>query len=201
MKSQTLTEVFQIWIGAVEVAAASALERLRRPRRVRLIEDDNSRFRIETPQPSEPLGPNETLIKIQGGVVDEVHPAAAAILKGSRVELILRSSRFVFRALEVPERAADFLDGIVRAQIDRLTPWTANQAAFGWISTVAAPERMSLTVCATARATVTPYVNALADFEIESVVVSTFPEGDAAQTAPVRVLEDRSKHRLTHDRV
>ena len=33
--------------------------------------------------------------------------------------------------LDVPSRARDFLDGIVRNQIDRLSPWPADQVAYG----------------------------------------------------------------------
>jgi len=55
-----------------------------------------------------------------------------ATLRGSRVELLLKSDHVLFRSLDFPRQAADFLDGMIRAQIDRLTPWSANDAVFGW---------------------------------------------------------------------
>jgi general secretion pathway protein L len=90
----------------------------------------------------------------------------------------------------------------VRSQIDRLTPWSANEAVFGWtISTASAPERISLLICATARSVVIPYLSAFGGLGMESVVVSTFPEGEAAQALPIRVLEDRGESRLAHGRI
>lgn len=200
MNLRSFVDALQIWLGAVETGIAAAFERFQRPRHVRLVEDENDFFRIESVPPAQ--GPSRTRLQIHGGALGEMPPAAAAALKGSRTELILRCNRFLFRPLDVPQRAREFLDGIVRAQIDRLTPWNASEAVFGWTPAAAsAPERISLTVCATARSVVAPYVNALNGLGIESIVVSTFPEGDAAQTVPIRVLEDKGESRLGRGRI
>jgi general secretion pathway protein L len=202
MNLRPIIDPFQIWIGAVEAAIIAAFERFQRPRQVRLIEAENNVFRLEASPPAEQLKPDEAHITIVDGVIGHIPPATAAVLKGSRTELILRSSRFLFRPLDVPQRAAEFLDGIVRAQIDRLTPWSASEAVFGWTTAAAsAPERISLMICTTARSVVRPYMNALGGLGIESVIVSTFPEGEAAQPVPVRVLEDRRESRLGQGRI
>src|SRR5438045_8074651 len=84
------------------------------------------------------------------------------MLDGSRAELVLRPARVLFRPLELPQRAAEFLGGVVRAQIDRLTPWNAADAAFGFgAPQVAGPDRIIVTVAATARALVQPMIDAL----------------------------------------
>ena len=68
--------------------------------------------------------------------------------------------------LDFPGQAGDFLDGMIRAQVDRLTPWTVNDAVFGWSAPVtAANERIEVVFAATskscaARPGFEPYINA-----------------------------------------
>jgi general secretion pathway protein L len=112
-------------------------------------------------------------------------------LRGSRAEVILRPDRFMFRPLELPKRAGEFLEGIVRSQVDRLTPWSVNEAAYTWTPPVeAANDRIQLTVAATARSLVMPYVRALADLGAASVVVSTVPQ--EAGVGALKVFEQRN---------
>ena len=115
-----------------------------------------------------------------------------AALRGSRVEVMLHPRRFLFRPLELPRQAVDFLDGIVRAQIDRLTPWNAGEAVFGWTRPVDADDRIKLSVVATARSMVSPYVSSLAGLGTNAVTVSTtVPPPD---TASVAVLTQRAQN-------
>ena len=55
-----------------------------------------------------------------------------AAFRGSRVEALMTSGQVLFRSLDFPKQAVDFLDGMIRTQIDRLTPWTADDVVFGW---------------------------------------------------------------------
>jgi general secretion pathway protein L len=107
-------------------------------------------------------------------------------LRHENVEFRLSPTRFMFRELELPAGAGDFLDGVVRAQLDRLTPWRASEAAFGW-SAAAAPAAglIRVTVAATRRQSVA----ALLDVAAHSVVVTTEREPGAA---PIAVLSQRS---------
>src|SRR5262249_51423739 len=80
-------------------------------------------------------------------------------LRGSRVDVVLRSDHVLFRPVEFPTKAMDFLDGMVRSQVDRLTPWTANEAAFGWSPpATVANERIELMLAATSKAKIDPLV-------------------------------------------
>jgi general secretion pathway protein L len=106
-------------------------------------------------------------------------------LARSRVDVLLSPSRFVFRTLELPRAAEPFLDGVVRSQIDRLTPWIASEAAFGWSAPVdVGPDRISVTVAATGRGLIVPIVDAIIASRAYSVQVSTSAE-DASTRIPV----------------
>jgi general secretion pathway protein L len=139
----------------------------------------------------------------QGAVTDTLSAEWLEMLHGSRAELVLRPDRFMFRPLELPKRAAEFLEGIVRAQIDRLTPWTVSEAVYSWTAPAeAANDRIQLTVAATARSVVAPYVQALADLGATSIVVSTVPQDAVGGADPLKVFEQQSRGRIevTHIR-
>src|SRR6185436_15495973 len=123
-------------------------------------------------------------VSIVDGQIVSPHPAnVETMLRGSHAELELKASRFMFRPLELPQRATEFLGGVVRAQIDRLTPWSANDAAFGWSEPApAGPDRMIVTVAATAHALLRPLVDALVGAGAEAVTVTATPPGAAAIT-------------------
>src|SRR5262249_9148584 len=127
---------------------------------------------------------------------------AAAVLKASRAELVLQPERFVIRPLELPRRAIEFLDGIVRAQIDRLTPWSAENAAFGWSAPVEIPnERVLVTVAATARNLVMPFVSAIAGLGADSIAVSTVAPEAQNGTPAIKVFDQRVRGALELNRV
>ncbi|MFG1373238.1 PilN domain-containing protein [Xanthobacter oligotrophicus] len=114
-------------------------------------------------------------------------PEIAAALNGREVELALDPARFLFRPLELPRGAAAFLDGIVRSQIDRLTPWSATEAAYGFTAPQEAPDdRLALTVAATARARLSPLVERLKAQGVGAILVTTQADG---MGAPIRVLD------------
>ena len=162
-------EAYAGWMDGVAAAATALLGRLTAPPKVRLIEQAAGVFALQPARGGAQAMP----LTIANGIA-ACSPEAAAKVSGSRVELALRPDRFFFRPLEAPKRAAEFLDGVVRAQIDRITPWSVNEAAFGWSAPVEiANERIAVTVAAAARAQLVPLTQALDALGAKSVAVST----------------------------
>jgi general secretion pathway protein L len=157
------------WTDGAAEAIVGILRWFVAARQIRLVEEDDGVFSVRGAT-DQPYRGQRVMIKA-GHLVGL--PSSFKFMKGSRVELVLRSSRFMFRPLQLSSRAADFLDGIVRAQIDRLTPWSPAEAVFGWAGGDAVNGRVSLTIAATARTAVTPLVQAVAERGAASVAIST----------------------------
>ena len=183
---------FSRWIDDAAVALSRIAGLLRTTRKVRLVEQEDGGFAMtRAGAPGKPLGGP---LRIEDGqIVGPISPAERALLAGSQIDLVLKSSRFIFRPLELPSRAGEFLEGVVRAQIDRLTPWSAGEAAFGWSAPrPAGADRIVVTVAATARTLIAPIVQALVDQRADSVLASTLAEGANAQSAPIQILAHRA---------
>ncbi len=178
----------KLWIDSVALTLSMILERVATPHRVAFVEQDDGAFRVQTAA----AAPN-TIPPIRiadAHIVGELPPVLAPLIKGSRAELVLQPKRFLFRPLELPRRAGEFLDGIVRAQIDRLTPWSVQDAVFGCTPpTDIANDRIALIVAATARAAVAPYMEAFAALGAQSLSVSTPFATPDAEAVPIRIVE------------
>ncbi|MBR1201871.1 MULTISPECIES: PilN domain-containing protein [unclassified Bradyrhizobium] len=86
----------------------------------------------------------------ENALPDEIIRAA----QKSFVILELPASDIVSRAMNVPAQARDLLAGIVRNQIERLFPWRASQAAYGFnVATTADANILNVEILATSRAT------------------------------------------------
>jgi len=197
-------ESFSRWIDSVAENVHSLIDRWRGvQRRVQLIEQEQDTFTLHAVGSTNDASLPDQRIRIaQGAIAETLSADWLETFRGSRAELVLRPTRFMFRPLELPKRAAEFLDGIVRAQIDRLTPWTVSEAVYSWTPPIeAGNERIQLTVAATARAQVTPYVQALAALGATAIVVSTVPQEAAAGAAPLKVFEQQSRGALEITRI
>src|SRR5262245_61899248 len=117
-----ITAYLTRWIDTVAAAIISLLSSLRGRKRVPVIEQDDGTFAVGS----------ETVRIVDGQIVAPRPLEIQAMLRGAHADLELKASRFLFRPLELPQRATEFLAGVVRAQIDRLTPCNANDAVFGW---------------------------------------------------------------------
>jgi general secretion pathway protein L len=187
----TIAQGFFRWIDAVAGTFVTLLGRFASPRVVKLVEDENGEFVLDAGEQIIGSSSTDERIRIaEGRIVGAMSASVAMTVEGSRVELILKPDRFLFRPVELPSRAVEFLDGIVRAQIDRLTPWSVAEVAFGCSRpTVLGPNRIIITVAATALEFLTPYVQAIASASARSVVVFTSLPGDETDAAAIKVLE------------
>src|SRR5262245_4868186 len=194
---QPILDAFFRWVDAVAVSIIAMVGWLTSLRAVRLIEEEPGTLVVEGGGPS---GSEERIRVVDGQVVGMPSDKAAAMLRGSRAEIFVQTSRFLFRPLELPKRASEFLDGIVRSQNDRLTPWSAGEAVFGWGKPEdVGPDRMVVTVAATARALLARYLQALASLGGKSIEVSTVLPGPDAVV--VKVLDEKGHHALDVQRV
>lgn len=186
-----VAELFSRWIDRVAAAIVEARAAFRPRRLVRLVEQEDGVFALQDPLPGTDALPS---VRIAGGTLDAAEPdKLQEVLRGARVELVLQPRRFVFRLLELPRRASDFLDGIVRSQIDRLTPWSAADAAFGWHpSEEAGSDRMVVTVAATARTLIDPFVAAIAGLGADTVIVSAALQSPQPDARPIRIFEQNA---------
>src|SRR5215467_2921672 len=193
MALAAISEVLSHWIDSVCDLTASLLGRFASPRTVRLVEENNNEFVLQVDGESASPRTNFDLIRISEDPIGRNTLPPAAVV-GNHVELILRSDRFLFRPLELPNRATEFLPGIVRSQIDRLTPWSAADTAFGWSEPVKADtERMVVTIAATVFTLIRPYVQAITNIGVHSIAVFTIPPEADLEKSPIKVWEQKGQ--------
>ena len=189
-------EILVRWTDAVALAAIALVERVISPRIVRLVEADDPSGGFKLQSANSPAGAGFRLRFVEGRFVGD----AASSINGSRVELVLGSGKFLLRPMELPARATEFIDGIVRAQIDRLTPWSAAEAVFGCTPPVGAGSgKIMTTIAAAPRATAEPYVAALSALKASSVAI--FAAAPEAGAAPIKVFERQAHAALERSRV
>ena len=128
---------------------------------------------------------SDVSFRISNGLPSPPLPADwQAAFRGSRVETDLAPAQVLLRPLDFPKQAADFLDGMIRTQIDRLTPWPAEDAVFGWSSpSLSGQERIELTLAATSKQEIEPLVQLAAGLGAQSLTAFAKPPaaGDAQE--------------------
>jgi len=124
-----------------------------------------------------------------------------AAFRGSRVETDLAPAQVLLRPLDFPRQAADFLDGMIRTQIDRLTPWPAEDAVFGWSSpSLNGQERIELTLAATSKQEIEPLVQLAAGLGAQSLTAFAKPAAasDAQEKIEKIKVFDQPLHSTAH---
>ncbi|WP_166299139.1 PilN domain-containing protein [Bradyrhizobium sp. 2S1] len=182
---------FERWIGAVAVTVDGVADRFVRRRGVALDENADGTFtaRLAVSKDGSPSVPVSFRLDH-----DAPQPALPVDWKtafdGSRIEVRLRSDQIVSRVLDFPSQAGDFLDGMIRAQVDRLTPWSAADAVFGW----GAPQpvgndRIEVAFSATAAAKIDPLIRLARTLGGASIAVSAPAVGGDGTLQQVTLLD------------
>lgn len=191
------------WIDDVSLAVLSIRGVIRPVRKFQLVEQEDLAFNV---QPSRGRSARREigarLRFVEGRIAEDSGAGVGSRLAGGQIELILARRRFVFRSLELPQQAADFLDAIVRSQIDRLTPWNPSQAVFGCgAPTETSSGRIDVVVAATARSSVMPFIAALETLNPNSIIVSAASDGADDEKARTIVYSQQTHRELSMRRM
>ena len=160
-----------------------------RAQQIRLVEGNDGAFTASTAAGKGATNLPELFFRLDGGKAQPPLPAEwKPAFRGGRVEALLQPAQVMTHQLDFPSKAADFLDGMIRAQVDRLTPWSASDAVFGWSSPSPAPnERIAVTFAATSRRKVDPLLQFAETVDAASVAISAPVLADAS--TPIRLLD------------
>jgi general secretion pathway protein L len=181
---KAINDLLEPWTGSVASAIITAVDRAIPPRIARV----NERQGELVIEPGDGRAPINVPLDGSNGNL-------AGLLSGANVEVTLDPKHFVFRSVEVPARAADFFEGIVRAQIDRLTPWTATEAVFGCSRpTASGGETITTVVAFTTRKTIDRYVGPLSRFHPAAISIWTQPAEHPVER--LKVFDHNSRHYL-----
>jgi general secretion pathway protein L len=164
------------WIDDVAAGLVLLGAMLRHSHRIELVEQADGSFLVVDASKQAAERVDGVSLRIdESGIADPISRQTRSLLERSSVDVMLAPSRFIFRSLELPLGAREFIDGVVRSQIDRLTPWSANEAAVGWSEpTDAGNGKIAIAVAATARSLVAPIARALMAARADQVRMSTW---------------------------
>jgi general secretion pathway protein L len=185
-------ELFGDWIASVTSAADAVAGRLVRSRRIVLDQSEDGTLTARAVASKNAPAIADISFRLDRGKPVPPLPADwVAVFRGGRIEAQLPSGHVMVCPLDFPAQASGFLDGMIRSQIDRLTPWTAQDALFGWSPPVTgANERIEVTFAATSKSKVEPLLQFVQSLAAGSVAIYS---PASAGTSPARIkLFDRS---------
>lgn len=137
------------WVTEGLVQAWAAGEDRLWPRQRFLLVRKDSGYTLQRPD-GQPLAEGLPL----DGSASEIPADAAAPVKDGDVDVVLPADELLIRTLEpLPAQSRPYLEGIVRHQLERLTPWRASDVLYTYHAAPASAEdsRLIVTIAATAR--------------------------------------------------
>jgi len=161
------------WIDAVSRAVDTVASRFVHARRIRLAGGDDTMFTATAAPAKGKPGLSDLSFRFTAGQSRPLLPSDwEAAFRRSRIEVQLPPAQVMTHRLDFPGKAADFLDGMIRSQIDRLTPWTLDEAAFGFSSPVrTSNDRIELVFAATSKQKLRPVLELAELLDAASVAI------------------------------
>src|SRR5882757_1814265 len=142
--------IIRRWIDVLAVLFLARREH-RRERRSLIIRDENGQRVLRQSEPD-----RDAILRQSGSrkeslrlVLSPGTALPAEVARASRdgfVVLEVPADKIVTRRASVPAQARDFLAGVVRNQIERLSPWPADQAVYGFDAEASATDAAILDV-------------------------------------------------------
>ena len=200
-----LTEAIErgltVWTATVAAAIEAVADRqLRRSKVViRLDQPGHIALAMQAPSKGIPVLAQATVNLAERPAHGTLSPEWLRTLRGASLEIHLTAENVLVRPLDFPRQAEPFLDGMIRTQIGRLTPWNIDQALYGFSAPHAvANDRIALTLAATPRALVQPLL-AFADQVGAARLVITAEIG-AADGGPIEIFRSSLRSSLAGGR-
>src|SRR5207249_1364924 len=137
--SMRVAAILKQWIEVL-AAVVFGWRELWRGRRSLIVSRDEGRFIVRQVQ----SGRESILVTAEMG--SKVSEAVARIVRKSFVIFEFPLDTIVLRRISVPAQAREYLSGIVGNQIERLSPWQADQSVYGFDAEVSQEDATALNV-------------------------------------------------------
>ena len=157
-----ISKYVQQGIDSVAEGIAALLALVHPARRIQLIQQSDGQFQLST-----------SFSPLKARHNHQSQPVSIANLPAD-ADLAIRcdAGRFLSRSLVLPSGARSFLDGIVRSQIDRLTPWSLDDAAFGWAISEDTSRGVIVCIVAAEKSGLLASLSPLRALKVQSAVLS-----------------------------
>ncbi|XUM21728.1 PilN domain-containing protein [Bradyrhizobium oligotrophicum S58] len=188
-----LTEAIErgltVWTANVAAAIEAVADRqLRRPRiLIRYDLPETVVMTVQTPPKAKSTLAPASVSPAAGAAQAGLSPEWLRTLRGAALEIHLAAESVLLRSLDYPKQAEPFLDGMIRTQIGRLTPWNLEQVLYGYSAPRTANDRIALTLAATPRALVQPLL-ALAD-QVGAAKLVIMTDVGSPDAAPIQLFK------------
>src|SRR5258705_8287971 len=149
MQADVIIAVLKRWIEVLAKLVLAWREH-RRSQRTLMISEDNGALLVHQSGADGAGRKAEPKPKVLSGATAK---RVARSARGRFVILALSTDKIVTRHLNVPAQARKYLAGIVRNQIERLSPWPAGEEMYGFNTSAEEGAPLDIQVLMTSRAT------------------------------------------------